>query len=194
MAPHIQKIIFGALLGWAAALCLICLLFGEDSITPGTILLSAFPGVICGLAVVFLIEWLGKRQGSGTSGTGSATQQLLELQQLYNSGLITKEEYAASKSKVLNGQLVNLNNIRQNYQQPYQQPGRQNYQQPYQQPGQQSYQQPYRQYSQQNNGQNAAKADKLTQKLQELKNLRSAGVISPEEYERRKAKITRRYS
>lgn len=190
MAPHIQKIIFGALLGWAAALCLIYLLFGEDSITPGTILLSAFPGVICGLAVVFLIEWLGKRQGSGASGTGSATQQLLELQQLYNSGLITQEEYAASKSKVLNGQLVNLNNIRQSYQQPGQQP----YQQPYQQPGRQSYQQPYRQYSQQNNGQNAAKADKLTQKLQELKNLRSAGVISPEEYERRKAKITRRYS
>lgn len=182
MAPHIQKIIFGALLGWAAALCLICLLYGEDGISPEMILISAFPGVICGLAVVFLIEWLGNKQGNVASGTGSATQQLLELQQLYNSGLITQEEYAASKSKVLNGQLVNLNNIRQNYQQPYQQPGRQ------------SYQQPYRQYSQQNNGQNAAKADKLTQKLQELKNLRSAGVISPEEYERRKAKITRRYS
>ena len=68
----------------------------------------------------------------------------------------------------------------------------------YQQPNQQGYyQQPRQQYqsppSSQHSMQSSANSDIKTQKLIEIKNLRSAGVISNEEYEKRKMKILSRY-
>lgn len=107
MNERFLKIVKAALIGWAIALGIFIILFGEYPPEFGNFMMmlttSAAPGIIVGIMTLNFIE-KGKNTTLPNSNnqTYSLETKLQGLKNLLDQGILTKEEFEEQKRKFLN--------------------------------------------------------------------------------------------
>ena len=99
-----EKVFIGALLGWAGAFILMCMIFGSftknlsDAQYP--LFLSLAPGAIIGIIVTYVVN---KSSDSNVPPVKQETleDRLIKLKSLLDQGVLTKEEFEEQKKKIL---------------------------------------------------------------------------------------------
>ena len=99
-----EKVFIGALLGWAGAFILMCMIFGSfpknlsDAQYP--LFLSLAPGSIIGIIVTYVVN---KSSDSNLPPVKQETleDRLIKLKSLLDQGVLTKEEFEEQKKKIL---------------------------------------------------------------------------------------------
>lgn len=107
------KLLIGALVGWVVAILAIMLIFKLDEVNSWTIFLALAPGSIIGILVVYITN-KDNKNGSQTKieisnpvadrkdeNKKTVSEQLTEIKQLYDGGILSEEEFIKLKSNVL---------------------------------------------------------------------------------------------
>ena len=107
MNEGLFKLVKAALIGWAIALGIFIILFGEYPPEFGHFMMmlttSAAPGIIVGIMALNFME-KGKNSSSSNSNNQSYSLEtkLQGLKNLLDQGILTKEEFEEQKRKLLN--------------------------------------------------------------------------------------------
>lgn len=107
------KLLVGALVGWGVAILAIMVIFQYSKVDQWTVFLALAPGSIIGILVVYITNKDSNKRSAGKPEVSipnpevkrepkkSISEQLIQLKELYDNGILTESEFNKLKNNIL---------------------------------------------------------------------------------------------